>query len=672
MRFRKKRALSSVYGFIVVYTLIVAGLGAYSAVMDANEALDSSRQRADQIESMRPLEHLTITLGPDYASVLNDGLIPSNLAYLHTISASTSTDVRLGDKLSVDSSLSLPIPSSAYRVAVVTGLGNVFWAGTNLQAGNYSVIFDVNGLPPSFSGSTPLTVDGSAFSFSQLPKTFSWLPNSVHSYSYVQGFPSLGGTRIGWADTRGLRSTRTGQFAASQSGLVLADYGTQYLLTTSGGSNVAFAPQSPTGDGYFNQGSSVRVSTDYTWGVTPMQSRQNLVSYRLDGSTSTPAPRSGSGQFSTVVTMNSPHTLQLIPLTQYNLQLTTSVPSSGTAPPLGAGYSSYQPFTVSQALANPGFETGTTLGWSANSGNCGSGVLFGVETDPNNYGFVHSGDFSAYLLATSGPGCVYQTFTLPANSVLTSVSASAWVSLAGLSPEVPVINVEVKAGNNLNSPSCDLASKQFDPLYNWYRYSVSGTSCSGTQLQFDIGFPATASSYIYFDDASFSYSYNLVSSGKLQSTSSTYSVSGTTVSYSYGLSYAFPSGVLGRQLLFTLPPDESLTSLSSQTCGGVPSSYYTVSGKTVTIPDSTISNCGATWSVGATATGSYAVSQSGSQTGDDWYDAGSAAGIAATFNTPFVFDSWSGAPTIFSTNSAATSLTMNSHYAVNSKFDVSA
>jgi hypothetical protein len=370
--------------------------------------------------------------------------------------------------------------------------------------------------------------------------------------------------------------------------------------------------------------------------------------------------------------MNSPHTLRWIPATQYFLQLSTTVLSNGTAPPLSAGYSYYQPFTVSQALANPGFETGTTVGWSANSGNCGSGVLFGVETDPNNYGFVHSGDFSAYLRATDGPGCVYQTFSLPPNSVLTSVSASAWVSLAGLSPGTPVINVEVKTGSNLSAPACDLTSKQFDPLYGWYQYSVSSTNCAGPQVQFDLGFPATGANYIFFDDASLSYSYNLVSSGTLQSTSSTYSVAGKTVSYSYELSYSFPSGVLGRLLQFTLPRDESLTSLSSQTCGAVSSSYYGVLRGTITIPTPTISMCGETWSVEATATGSYAVSQSGSQTGDDWYDAGTAAGIASTFTIPFVFGSWSGAPTIFSMHSATTSLTMDSYYLVSSKFDVTA
>src|SRR2546428_4405177 len=129
---RRRHALSSVYGFIVLYTLIVVGLGAFSAVMYANANLESSHQRAGQIDSMRHLEHLTLTLTPGSVIVLNDGLITSQLAYLHIVSPSTSTDSRVATTLSVNSSLSLSLRASVARVAVVTELGNVFWTGSVL------------------------------------------------------------------------------------------------------------------------------------------------------------------------------------------------------------------------------------------------------------------------------------------------------------------------------------------------------------------------------------------------------------------------------------------------------------------------------------------------------------------------------------------------------------
>ena len=126
---RRREALSSVYGFIVLYTLIVVGLGAFSAVMYANANLESSHQRAGQIDSMRHLEHLTLTLTPGSVIVLNDGLITSQLAYLHLVYPSTSTDSRVATTLSVNSTLSLSVSPSVARVAVVTELGDVFWAG---------------------------------------------------------------------------------------------------------------------------------------------------------------------------------------------------------------------------------------------------------------------------------------------------------------------------------------------------------------------------------------------------------------------------------------------------------------------------------------------------------------------------------------------------------------
>src|SRR5256712_11402854 len=93
---RRREALSSVYGFIVLYTLIVVGLGAFSAVMYANANVESSHQRAGQIDSMRHLEHLTLTLISGSLIIINDGLIASQIAYLHLVYPSTSTDSRIG------------------------------------------------------------------------------------------------------------------------------------------------------------------------------------------------------------------------------------------------------------------------------------------------------------------------------------------------------------------------------------------------------------------------------------------------------------------------------------------------------------------------------------------------------------------------------------------------
>src|SRR3989475_13268271 len=109
---RRRKALSSVYGFIVLYTLIVVGLGAFSAVMYSNASVESSHQRAGQIDSMRHLEHLTLTLMSGSVIVINDGLITSQLAYFHLAYPYTSTDSRIATTLSVNSTLSLSVSPS--------------------------------------------------------------------------------------------------------------------------------------------------------------------------------------------------------------------------------------------------------------------------------------------------------------------------------------------------------------------------------------------------------------------------------------------------------------------------------------------------------------------------------------------------------------------------------
>ncbi len=664
MRFGR-RALSSVYGFIVVYTLIVVGLGAISAVMYSNANLESSHQRANQIDSMRTLEHLTLTLIPGSVIILNDGLITSRLAYVHIVYPSTSTDSRMASTLSVNSSLSLSVSPSVARVAVVTELGNIFWVSDTL-GGPYTVTFDAAGLIPSLSNATLVSVDGTSYSFSQLPKTFSWPGRTAHIYSFAVGFPSGSGSRVGWSDTRGLASARAGRLTVSQAGVIVADYQPQYLLSIVGGSGISTTPNSPAADGYFNEGTTVKVQTNYARDTVLGQSRQNIVSYQFDGSTAVSVPRTGVGVFSTVVTMNAPHTITFNSVVQYRLQLATSVPASGTAPSLTVGYLYYQSFSVSQALGNQGFESGSTSPWLWNSGSCGSGkITFGVET-----GLQRSGTFNGFASSTDGKGCVYQVFSLPQGSIVTSATGSAWVFAPNTYPAGAITYVEVKVGDNLNSPSCDTPTNGSHTVsYTQFFASTQG-SCPGSQIQFDFGF-TTSATWAYWDDTSFSYSYLAPTSGSIQSSASSFAVSGNSVSYTYSFSFAFPAGMVNRQLQATLPSDESLTGVSTPSCGQLAPSQFSSSSGTVKIPESTIAACGGDYTVTTSATGSYSTSQSGSQTGDDWYDAGSSARITAAPTTPFLFHSWTGAPTIDAPTSAASSVKMDSSYALLARFDVS-
>jgi hypothetical protein len=92
---------------------------------------------------------------------------------------------------------------------------------------------------------------------------------------------------------------------------------TQYPLTISGGFDVTLSQPSPTADSYYDSGSALTVSTDYTWDIIDGNTRQNLLSYSLDGQASN-VTRAYSGTFTTpAITFTGPHELVFIPVTQY-------------------------------------------------------------------------------------------------------------------------------------------------------------------------------------------------------------------------------------------------------------------------------------------------------------------------------------------------------------------
>ncbi len=92
---------------------------------------------------------------------------------------------------------------------------------------------------------------------------------------------------------------------------------TQYRLEVSGGNDVIISQSSPTGDSFYDSGSTVTVGTDYTWGVVNGNTRQNLLSYTLDGQTNN-VTRADSGTFTTPsIVLTAPQELTFAPVTQY-------------------------------------------------------------------------------------------------------------------------------------------------------------------------------------------------------------------------------------------------------------------------------------------------------------------------------------------------------------------
>lgn len=123
---RGRAGLSSVYGFVMIYLLVVASLQVISTSISSSEGAMAAAQRAGQIGQMRSLEHLRVRDAQGgNVTVTNDGLITSVLSVLLVGLKGGSFARPVAESVPVGGSVEL-YAGSATTVAVVTSLGNVF------------------------------------------------------------------------------------------------------------------------------------------------------------------------------------------------------------------------------------------------------------------------------------------------------------------------------------------------------------------------------------------------------------------------------------------------------------------------------------------------------------------------------------------------------------------
>ena len=127
---RRRAGLSSVYGFIMIYLLVIASLQAVSSALSSSEKADAAAQQAAQVSQTRSLERLSVAMSRGgNVTITNDGLIPSQLSYLLLQNSTVSKELPVADSLPVGSSVVIEAGSTGAfpsSVAVVTSLGNVF------------------------------------------------------------------------------------------------------------------------------------------------------------------------------------------------------------------------------------------------------------------------------------------------------------------------------------------------------------------------------------------------------------------------------------------------------------------------------------------------------------------------------------------------------------------
>jgi hypothetical protein len=145
---RHSRALSSVYGFIMIYLLVIASLQAISSSLSSGQNAEVAAQEAAQVSQTRSLEHLQVRLGTN-VTVTNDGLISSYISVLLVKTQNGSRELPFHQEVPVGGKVSFPLGSAA-SVAVVTTLGNVFassQASSSSSSGSSTTLLGAIGGP---------------------------------------------------------------------------------------------------------------------------------------------------------------------------------------------------------------------------------------------------------------------------------------------------------------------------------------------------------------------------------------------------------------------------------------------------------------------------------------------------------------------------------------------
>ncbi|MDV3277103.1 MAG: hypothetical protein LYZ69_01380 [Nitrososphaerales archaeon] len=431
----KRRGQASIIGSILFFVLFASAMAGVAYYASSQSQANGAANRAQTLMAQKGSEQLTYgALSNGSLTIQNTGgesvsvvevIIKYSNGTVYTASPSTSSmasnNLLQVGKL-IPSSLQsrynsiLSSTNPADEIGIVTSRGNTLWlkpavaAQTNPNL-NYDVTFSANGAS-AFGTSPVLTVDGVSYTYPQLPVTLSWFAGTKHTYAF-QSLPQGSGTRVG-ATATGLTTATSGTLTATSAGTVQASYTTQYLLTVSGGSGVMVSPASPTNDGYYPSGTSVQVALPNAWNLVSGQSRQNLLSYSLDGASPTSVTRSGSGNFVYSLTMGAPHVLSVDSVAQYYLSTTggNGLGVSAASPTNDGFYDSGTQLTVSSnwvwsvvsdqsrsALSNWQLD-----GADQNPIRSSSGTFTSSTITMSTYHTVALDSVTQYFLALSGGG----------------------------------------------------------------------------------------------------------------------------------------------------------------------------------------------------------------------------------------------------------------------------
>jgi len=513
------------------------------------------------------------------------------------------------------------VASSTSTTATVSGSGSITMR-LSAAAQTATVTFSASGLSSDASGAV-LTVDGSSYSYGQLPISFTWTVGSSHSFTWSDPVSAGSGKQYAWVSTSGLSTARSGTITVpSGGGTVSATYKTQYYLTmqvgSSGGGSVS--PSS----GWYDSGSSIPISASAASGYAferwvgsgtgsysgtsssatiTMSAAITETAYfytfsmsvspasgstTLGGSVSATVTVSLSGGFSSSITVSlSASGLPSGASASFNPSSVTISPSSPTAT---------STVTISTSSSTP---TGTyTVTISGSGGGLSKSTTYALTVSVATYtvtftqtglpsGTSWSVTFGSQTQSSTGSTI---TFTdIPAGTYSWSVSSP-------ISGGSGVRYVASPASGSMNVPSQTSQSITYTTEYQWaFSASGLGSDASGT--------------VVAVDGTNYAYSGLPVSF---------WWASGSTHSYSY--QQYVSSTTSGKRYANHSPPSGTITVSGS---GSVNPSYHTEYLLTV--------------SVSPSGAGSVSLSPSSS---DGYYDSGTSVTATAQASAGYTFSKW--------------------------------
>jgi len=161
------------------------------------------------------------------------------------------------------SNVSSTVSGKRFRLVSVTGpTSPITVTGPVTVTGNYKtqyqITFDQTGVGSDFSG-TVVIIDGTNYyTRGNLPVSFWWDYNSVHSFAFQSPLVvTSNAKRYVWNSTTGLSSVQSGSITVSTSGSVTGNYKTQYRLTMA----TNYGTTNPSvGDHWYEAGSTVKIN----------------------------------------------------------------------------------------------------------------------------------------------------------------------------------------------------------------------------------------------------------------------------------------------------------------------------------------------------------------------------------------------------------------------------